>query len=216
MRDLLRGSTWSIFKALDAMDRDDRTELLAKIVAERARITPSRSQPNPYGRREKRGRRFDEAGGLFDVRTVPQSAKTSSVASGMRFTISSAYPGLRSLSFAPAITSVRNADLLVRRPIGLTELRALGDRRIVQPRCRGRFPGPRQQAQLDAPLHVRVVGRPLRIVEHRVHQPAHRRFRAVVVEQGAPELVVRRKASAAREHDAANRQQRRIGRGRPA
>ncbi len=34
---LLRGSTWSIFKALDAMDSDDRAELLAKIVAQRAK-----------------------------------------------------------------------------------------------------------------------------------------------------------------------------------
>jgi Mg/Co/Ni transporter MgtE len=34
---LLRGSTWSIFKALDSMDRDDRADLLAKIVAQRAK-----------------------------------------------------------------------------------------------------------------------------------------------------------------------------------
>jgi Mg/Co/Ni transporter MgtE len=36
---LLRGSTWSIFKALDSMDRDDRADLLAKIVAQRAKTS---------------------------------------------------------------------------------------------------------------------------------------------------------------------------------
>jgi Mg/Co/Ni transporter MgtE len=35
---LLRGSTWSIFKALDPMDHDDRVDLLGKIVAQRARM----------------------------------------------------------------------------------------------------------------------------------------------------------------------------------
>jgi len=34
---LLRGSTWSIFKALDAMDRDERASLLAHIVEQRAK-----------------------------------------------------------------------------------------------------------------------------------------------------------------------------------
>ena len=33
---LPRGSTWSIFKAVDAMDRDERIALRARIIQERA------------------------------------------------------------------------------------------------------------------------------------------------------------------------------------
>jgi Mg/Co/Ni transporter MgtE len=37
---LLRGSTWSIFKALDSMDHDERVSLLDHIVEQRAKTPP--------------------------------------------------------------------------------------------------------------------------------------------------------------------------------
>ena len=64
---------------------------------------------------------------------------------------------------------------------------------------------PGNEAQLIAALDIGLVGRPARIVEHGVHDGAHRLARAVVVEQHAAMLVVGRKSAGGNERQRAQR-----------